>query len=145
MPFSKSSFGLAGHHAGEMKDDIGPAGDGGTHGRRIGNVGGGGLDFAGKSLGRCGATTSISVSFSIGWPLSAPSLDEARGELAPDHAGGAGDENVHESSRPVMLREGGHPVFIAICLGHGILDRPRSRMMVKLTAPSRRRRDAPGR
>ena len=39
----------------------------------------------------------MSVSFSIGRPLSVPT--EARRQLAPDHPRGAGDQNVHVSFR----------------------------------------------
>ena len=47
----KIELGLAGNHAGEVKDHIRPPGDCGTRRSRIGDVGGGSLDFAGEFFG----------------------------------------------------------------------------------------------
>ena len=60
--------------------------------------------------GCCGALTSISVSLSIGLPLSAPSATRRADELAPDHSGGAGDENVHAESVTLSRGARGLPI-----------------------------------
>src|SRR5580704_14829552 len=91
--------------AGEMEDHVGPAGDSRARHRGVGNIGGAGRDAAGKTL-RLLRRADIDQRELIDRLAVEPAgSDHARHELAADHSGGAGDENVH--SLPVMLREGG--------------------------------------
>ena len=109
-------LGLAGHHAGQMKDHLGPAGDGGTHGRRIGDIGRGGLDFAGEFVGLLRGDDIDQRELVDGSAVERAVSDEPRYELAPDHARGAGDENMHRLSVPLScprLVAGIHVLFAA--------------------------------
>ena len=77
-------LGFAGHHAGEMEDRIGPARDGPRRLARRGKIGGHrSRSCPAKLVGFAGGTTSSSVSLSIGWPLSPPSLTSRSVSLRP--------------------------------------------------------------
>ena len=86
---------LAGHHRGEMEDHVGPAGDSGTRRRGIGDIGGAGLDAAGKTLRLLRRADVDQRELVDRLAVERAGSDQPRHELAPDHSGGAGDENVH--------------------------------------------------
>ena len=86
---------LAGHHRGEMEDHVGPAGDSRARRRGIGDIGGAGLDAAGKSLRLLRRADIDQRELVDRLAVERAGSDQARHELAPDHSGGAGDENVH--------------------------------------------------
>ena len=86
---------LAGHHRGEMEDHVGPAGDGGTRCRGVGNIGGAGRDAAGKSLRFLRRADVDQRELFDRLAVERAGSNQTRHELAPDHSGGAGDENVH--------------------------------------------------
>jgi hypothetical protein len=78
-----------------MEDHVGPAGDRRCRASRRGEIGGNGLDLAGKALGtprRFDVEQCQRVDRLIAERLVA---HQSHGQLMPDHAGGAGDENVH--------------------------------------------------
>ena len=96
VPLVEIKLGFAGDHAGEMEDRY-PAGARwpapprpAWKDRRPP-----GPSCPQSSSAVVGMTTSSSVSLSICRPLSPPSPDKPFGQLAPDHAGRAGDEDVH--------------------------------------------------
>ncbi len=101
--FLEINFGLAGDDAGEMKDHIGAAGDRGACRFFIGNIGGRRLDLA-VEPGRLLRRDDIDQ----GEPLDRLAVeraiaDQTRSELAPDHSGGAGNQNVHFCFPPQSL------------------------------------------
>ena len=107
-------FGLAGNNAGQMKDHVRPAGDGRVHGRRIGDIGGGGLHFAGKFFGPL-RSDDVDQRQLLDRPAVKRAIgDEARDELAPDHPRSAGYQNVHFRLPNLSCSaKAEHPVFIA--------------------------------
>ena len=86
---------LAGHHRGEMEDHVGPADDGSTRRRGIGDIGGAALDTAGETLRLLRRAYVDQREFVDRIAVERAGSDQARHELAPDHSGGASDQNVH--------------------------------------------------
>ena len=97
-------LGFAGNHAGKMKNHIRPAGDGGARGGRIGNIGGRAFDFAGEFF-RLLRRAHIAEREPLDRPaVKRAVVGEARDELAADHPGRAGNQNVHgDPSRDRLL------------------------------------------
>ena len=99
---------LAGHHRGEMEDHVGPADDGSTRRRGIGDIGGAALDTAGETLRLLRHADVDQRELVDRLAVERARSDQARHELAPDHSGGAGDQNVHGSpGRQLSLKR--HP------------------------------------
>src|ERR1700692_851159 len=126
-----------------MEDDVGPAGDSRTRGRGVGNIGGAGYDAAGKSLQFLRRADVDQRELVDRLAVERAGSDQARHKLAPDHSGGAGDENVH--LYPSCSAKAEHPVITIIpdpspntgSSAYADDDKPK--------APSRRRRDGSGR
>src|SRR5258708_15757951 len=93
--FLEMELRLAGHHCGEREDQVGPPGDRGARRRGIGDIGGAGRDAAGKALRLLRSTDVDQRELVDRLAVERAGGNEARHELAPDHSGGAGDENVH--------------------------------------------------
>ena len=95
-------LGLAGHHRGQMKDDVGTAGDGGACRRGIGDIGGAALDVADEFFRLLRRHDIDQRQLLDGAVVERPGAgaDQPRSELAPDHSRGAGDEDVH---RPIPV------------------------------------------
>ena len=91
-------FGLARHDAGEMEDHLRPAGDQLLRRARCGEIAGRDIDLAREArrlfrrhhVGQRQLVDRLTVELAV--------LDQPRGELAADHAGGAGDQNMHLTS-----------------------------------------------
>ncbi len=109
-------FGLAGDHAGKMEDHVGRPATAAAHGadRRYRRRG---LRLCRRNAPALAGRRRRSASACrSARPLSVPSRDKPRRQLAADHAGGASDQNVHQGL-PLSMSwsaKADHPVVTAL-------------------------------
>jgi len=89
------------HHAGEVEDDVGPFRHGLRGDARLVEIGGAGLDVIGEA-GRPRRRDHVDQGELLDRFAAERAVGhQPFGQLAADHAGGAGDENVHAFPRPL--------------------------------------------
>jgi hypothetical protein len=84
-------FRLARHHAGEVEDHVRPLRDRFFRNARCGEIGSPGLHVIGKARGSRRRDNVDQCQFFYRLVAERPVDDQPRGELAADHARGAGD------------------------------------------------------
>ncbi len=97
-------FRLARYHAGEMEDHIRPLRDRLFRCARRGEIGGPGLHVIGKAGGPRRRDNVDQCQFVDRLVAERPVDDQPLGQLAADHAGRAGDEDMHSGLRRFFVR-----------------------------------------